>query len=160
MFPWNICIYLWEFGIFRHAIQWLYEDVVSYDTNLWHWEHTSQEFWVTKLLSISICVQLEINMFFASTNMTNIIDLIQKYWDGGQCPKQHTYITLHYIPFHRSKVSQMTVGCGISHTITKAHIQFNWSIPYVHIHTYKYKSNTVNLHYVHKPLRGWVSFRR
>jgi hypothetical protein len=67
-------------------------------------------------------------------------------------------ISLHYITFHGSKVSQMTVGCGISHTITKSHIQFNWSIPYVHTHTYKYKLNTVNLHYVHKPLRGWVSF--
>jgi hypothetical protein len=33
--------------------------------------------------------------------------------------------TLHYIPFHGSKVSQMTVGCGISHTITKTHVQYN-----------------------------------
>jgi hypothetical protein len=62
----------------------------------------------------------------------------------------HTYI--HYITFHGSKVSQMTVGCGISHTITKTHIQYKWIIPYVHTHAYKYKSNTVNLHYVHKPL--------
>jgi hypothetical protein len=46
----------------------------------------------------------------------------------------HTYI--HYITFHGSKVSQMTVGCGISHTITKTYIQFNWSIPYVHTHTH------------------------
>jgi hypothetical protein len=36
-----------------------------------------------------------------------------------------TYIYIYYITFHGSKVSQMTVGCGISHTITKTHIQYN-----------------------------------
>jgi hypothetical protein len=66
------------------------------------------------------------------------------------------YITLHYMD---PELVKMTVGCGISHTITKTHIQYNWSIPYIHTHTYKYKSNTVNSHYVHRHLRGWVSFR-
>jgi hypothetical protein len=49
---------------------------------------------------------------------------------------EHTYIHtyIHYITFHGSKVSQMTVGCGISHTITKTHVQYNWSILYVHTH--------------------------
>jgi hypothetical protein len=32
---------------------------------------------------------------------------------------------LYYITLHGSKVSQMTAGCGISHTITKTHIQYN-----------------------------------
>jgi hypothetical protein len=69
--------------------------------------------------------------------------------------------TVHYITLHSMdpKLVKMTVGCGIRHTITKTHIQYNWSIPYVCTQTYKYKSNTVNLHYVHRPLRGWVSFR-
>jgi hypothetical protein len=66
------------------------------------------------------------------------------------------YITLYYID---RKLVKMTAGCGISHTITKTHIQYNWSIPKVHTHTY-INQNTVNLHYVHKPLKGWVSFRQ
>jgi hypothetical protein len=32
---------------------------------------------------------------------------------------------LHYITFHGSKVSQNHCRCGISHAITKTHIQYN-----------------------------------
>jgi hypothetical protein len=52
------------------------------------------------------------------------------------CSEDYTYIhTLHYITLHGSKVSQMTVGCGISHTITKTHtVQLKHSIrTYTHI---------------------------
>jgi hypothetical protein len=34
----------------------------------------------------------------------------------------HTYIILHSMD---PKLAKMTVGCGISHTITKTHIQYN-----------------------------------
>jgi hypothetical protein len=45
-------------------------------------------------------------------------------------------VTLHYITLHTlhsldPKLVRMTVGCGISHTNTKTHIQYNWSIPKV-----------------------------
>jgi hypothetical protein len=67
--------------------------------------------------------------------------------DKQQATKEHTYI--HYITFHGSK------GCGISHTIPGTHIQYNWSYSVLHTHTHN-TDNAVNLHYVHKPLRGWV----
>jgi hypothetical protein len=40
----------------------------------------------------------------------------------GQRTDFGDYITLHYID---PKLVKMTVGCGICHTITKAHIQYN-----------------------------------
>jgi hypothetical protein len=39
------------------------------------------------------------------------------------------YITLHSLD---PRLARMTVGCGISHTNTKTHIQYNGTIPKVH----------------------------
>jgi hypothetical protein len=61
----------------------------------------------------------------------------------------HTYI--HYMD---PKSVKKTVGCGISHTISGTHIQYNRSYSILHAHTHINIDNAVNLHYVHKPLRG------
>jgi hypothetical protein len=43
------------------------------------------------------------------------------------------FFTLHSLD---PKLVKMTVGCGISHTNTKTHTRYNWSIPKVHPHTH------------------------
>jgi hypothetical protein len=40
----------------------------------------------------------------------------------------------------------MTVGCGISYTNTKTHIQYNWSIPKVCPYTYKSVLSTYTMY--------------
>jgi type VI protein secretion system component Hcp len=62
------------------------------------------------------------------------------------------YITLYYMD---PKLVRMTAGCGTNHTNTITHtytVQLKHSKS-TYTHTY-INQNTVNLHYVHKPLKG------
>jgi hypothetical protein len=62
-------------------------------------------------------------------------------------------IQLHYITLHSldPKLVKMTVGCGTSHTNTKTYTVHLKHSKNTYTHT---QINTVNLRYVHKPLKG------
>jgi hypothetical protein len=54
--------------------------------------------------------------------------------------------TLHSLD---PRLIKMTVGCGISHTNTKTHIRYNWSIPKVLTHTNKSILSTYTMYTTH-----------
>jgi hypothetical protein len=59
-----------------------------------------------------------------STDKHTAMDkLLEAVFSVGLCRGYiHTYITLHSMD---PNLAEMTVGCGISHTITKTHTQYN-----------------------------------
>jgi hypothetical protein len=81
--------------------------------------------------------------------------------DGKSVLSSVTGITnstkLHFT-FHGSKVGQN--DCRMWNKSYNYKNTYTVQLKHSKVHTYIYKSNTVNLHYVHKPLKGWVSFRQ
>jgi hypothetical protein len=77
------------------------------------------------------------------------------------------HITLHYITFHGSKVSQnhcrmwnKSYNYKNTYTVQLKHSKSTHTHTKTNTNTHTHKSNTINLHYVHKHSVGSVSFRQ